>query len=93
MKIREPRLLSHEDKIYVVNSKGMAYIKSLSGDTSNLLFSSSCIINTNDNSVLVEYTVEAFEPKCDDYCILKTSNYKEALDKYNELSIKFNGYR
>jgi hypothetical protein len=86
-------LLKLEDKIYAVNLSGLAYIKSSKGNSSNVYFTTSCVVNTKDNSVKVEYTVEAFESGWVDYVCFKTTNYQEAVDKYNELAIKWNGYR
>ena len=93
MKTKEPQLLKTEDIIYTTNLTGLAYIKSSKGGTSNLWFGTHCMVNTKDNNVELYYTVKAFEFDWVDYVYFKTTNYNEAVEKYNELAIKWNGYR
>lgn len=91
--VKEPSLLKFDDSIYTSNLTGLAYIKSSKGGAANLYFSTSITVNTSDNTTKVEYSVKAFEHDWIDYVYFKTTNYKEAVDKYNELAIKWNGYR
>ena len=93
MEIKEASLLKAEDVIYTCNLTGLAYIKGSKGGKSNLYFGTHCKVNTKDNSVEVSYSVKAFEPHWVDYVYFKTTNYQEAVDKYNELAVKWNGYR
>jgi pantothenate kinase len=93
METKEPSLLKPETEIYTSNLTGLAYIKSSKGGTANLYFGTHCRVNTKDNTVNLSYTVKAFESNWKDHVYFKTTNYKEAVDKYNELAIKWNGYR
>jgi len=93
METKEASLLKHEDEIYTSNLTGLAYIKSSKGGTANLYFGTHCRVNTKDNTTEVSYSVKAFEHDWVDYVYFKTTDYKEAVDKYNELAIKWNGYR
>lgn len=91
--MKEPNLLKHEDIIYTSNIIGLAYIKSSKGGLANLCFSTRCRVNTKDNTVDLSYNVKAFESTWADHEELTTTNYQEAVNKYNELAIKWNGYR
>ncbi len=93
METKEPSLLKPEDTIYTSNLQGLAYIKSSKGGTANLYFGTHCRVNTSDNSVVLSYSVRAFDSSWEDHVDFRTTNYKEAVDKYNELAIKWNGYR
>lgn len=93
MEIKEASLLQPEDSIYTSNLTGLAYIKSSKGGGSNLCFGTHCRVNTKDNTVDLSYSVKAFEHDWADHVYFKTTNYAEAVEKYNELAIKWNGYR
>lgn len=93
METKEPSLMKSEDIIYTTNLTGLAYIKSSKGGSANLWFGTHCRVNTKDNTVEVYYSVKAFESDWIDQVYFKTENYKEAVDKYNELAIKWNGHR
>ncbi len=93
MEIKEPALFKPEDIVHTISSSGLAYIKSSKGGGSNIWFFTHCTVNTKDNTTEVYYAIKAFESDWVDYVYFKTTNYKEAVDKYNELAIKWNGYR
>lgn len=78
---------------YTTNLRGMTYVKNSKGKTSNVAFFIMCSINTVDNSTKVAYLVEVFEKPQDDYFGEEYTSYIEAVDKYNELAIKWNGHR
>ncbi len=91
--IKPPALITPEETIYTSTLKGLAYIKSSKGGSSNLYFGTQCRVNTKDNTTTVNYYIKAFESNWDDYVYFETTNYQEAIDKYNELAIKWNGHR
>lgn len=93
METKGPSLLKPEDVIYTSNLTGLAYIKSSKGGTANLYFGTHCRVHTKDNTIEMYYSVKAFESDLADHVYFKTTNYQEAVDKYNELAIKWNGYR
>jgi hypothetical protein len=93
MGTKPPCLLEPESIIHTVASTGLAYIKSSKGGSSNIWFMTHCRVNTNNNTTEVYYTVKAFESDWVDYVYIKTPNYNEAVKIYNELAIKWNGYR
>jgi hypothetical protein len=93
METKEPRLLEEEQKLYTGNITGMAYIRNSKGGTANLYFHIVCWINRLDNSTSVKYSVKAFESHWSDHEYFETTDYSAALEKYNELAIKWNGYR
>lgn len=93
METKQPNILKPEDKIYTCNLKGMAYIKSSKGGTANLYFGTHCTLNTNDNTTEVYYSVKAFEADWADHVYFKTTNYQEAVDRYNYLAALWNGHR
>lgn len=86
-------LMNSQDAIWTVQLDGLAYIKSSKGGKANLYLGTHCKINTADNTTEVYYSVKAFEPTWTDHVYFKTTNYKEAVDKYNELALKWDGYR
>jgi predicted secreted Zn-dependent protease len=88
-----PRLLNKEKKLYCGRLDGMSYIKDSQKRSANLNFYTSCVVNTENNSAIVKYKVEAFDKSNSDYDVFTTTNYSEAINKYNELAVKWNGHR
>lgn len=93
METKEPNLLKPTNEIYTVKLDGLAYIKSSKGGTSNLLFGTHITLNTKDNTTEIYYSVKAFEYDWSDHEYFKTTDYNTAVEKYNELAIKWNGHR
>ena len=91
--MKEPNLLTYSPKIICGELSGMAYIKDSKGKSSNLQFYTSCVVSTENNNVIVRYRVQAFDNTNEDYEVFTTTVYKDAIDKYNELAVKWNGYR
>lgn len=91
--MKEPRLLDKENKLYCGRLDGMSYIKDSKKQSSNLKLYTSCVVIVENNTTIVSYKVEAFDKPNPDYEVLLTTNYSEAIDKYNELAVKWNGYR
>lgn len=85
-----PHLMDHQAQIFAGNLKGMGYVKDSADKADNISFFISCTINTADNSTKVEYSIEVFVRRPDEYKQSFT-NFNEAVDKYNELLIKWSG--
>jgi len=88
-----PRLLEKDKNKICMSLEGQSYIKDSNKRSDNLRFWTTCNINTETNECIVKYKVECFEPKNSDYDSITTTNYSEAIDKYNELAVKWDGYR
>ena len=86
-------LLKKEDRINTYDLKGLAYIKDSKGKSNNLKFWTICTIFTESNNTIVTYKVEVFDKDSPDYDIFTTTDYSEAIDKYNQAAEIWNGHR
>jgi hypothetical protein len=89
---KKPDLLSASEHERTCSLRGMSYVINSVGDSDNLSFFVSVYVNTADNTTVVKYSIRVFKDRTDQF-IQSYTNYQEAIDKYNELAIKWNGYR
>lgn len=86
--------LNRQDLIILNTLKGLTYVKDSEGKVSNLNLYISAYLDTKTNKVeSLRYNLTVFNENSPDYYSKVFRDYNEAVDEYDRLAIKFDGYR
>jgi len=87
-------LIEPHPYVSAYSRQGFGRVKNSKGTTFSLILQTVIQLDAETNELLfVEYSVELFQNDDPDYIRFVTKNYNEAIDKYNELAIKWSVHR
>ena len=72
---------------------GLDVLRDSNGKSSALYFSTYIRINPETNETIITYSISAFIPSSPDYVHNVFDNYNDAVNRYNELLLKFDAYQ